>query len=713
MVNNRRSATVKLCCISLICFSIGLNIHLLHLIRQTTTYPVGEIFAGTHSAIETDLKLKPFSDREGMLPNTVPATTTTTATTSRSRSRDSRSRLLQQRSDRFKKGDPDVDVTDKKGHHINDHSASDSASQRLLTKASSTPSTPSLGEEVGTFNGYRLYYVNENEHEHGYDETDLDTSTKKFHKPNVHCVGDTLQQNMDTSWIFRSCEYKDNSLCYNMDTKRFFIRNYIENNGRKTISDSGATTVDVDATHTGTGHRLDDVFRKENTSKLPTGWYTSITASSFVRQRPRRTKDGAYITTKNDNDPYRDHPFMVKAIPSGGKIEPLRDKTSRPTKFYGGFDPSVTSQLSSPSSYFVINATLIPMYRYAIGFRNPGHHMWQEILSIYTLLDTFGYVNDNDTTTHESLAAPPLLLLFLRHQIEETYVRRGSIDMMNKMGRKFLFNSQASASFEMYNPYWEDGEFNITFTKPGYFNKQDSQSTTTSLPLLPTNIVCSTVGLTGVAQYGHHATHFQNGTHKSRNTLKRTIVPQNHGSRGGGFFRRFRSFMMKNVGVQDTGVQSHKRILFSLNSSTKSVRGSLTFISQIRYIQSKLNVRNYVSPQNHSSTSSTAILWEPASNDQVQIKGVTLHELSIEKQVQLISTTKILLTAVGGGSATSIFLPQGAHLILFYQNNFLDWDYWNNMSHIHVHWIPIDHAHNPKYLEPLFQLILECLHRKD
>ena len=102
----------------------------------------------------------------------------------------------------------------------------------------------------------------------------------------------------------------------------------------------------------------------------------------------------------------------------------------------------------------------------------------------------------------------------------------------------------------------------------------------------------------------------------------------------------------------------------------------------------------------------------------IQIEAVKLHKLGTVKDlVQIVSKTKILLTTTGLGSATSIFLPQGSHLILFYDKWFVDWDYWNNMPHITVHWIPIEHVSATsgysgdvtKYLEPLYQLIVDCL----
>jgi hypothetical protein len=92
-----------------------------------------------------------------------------------------------------------------------------------------------------------------------------------------------------------------------------------------------------------------------------------------------------------------------------------------------------------------------------------------------------------------------------------------------------------------------------------------------------------------------------------------------------------------------------------------------------------------------------------------KIKNATFSKLSIEDQIRLVSRSKVLLSATGGGTATAIFLPPGGHLVLFYSHTFLDWDYWNNIPDIHVHWIPIEHLQDPSYLPNLRFLIEECL----
>ena len=71
-----------------------------------------------------------------------------------------------------------------------------------------------------------------------------------------------------------------------------------------------------------------------------------------------------------------------------------------------------------------------------------------------------------------------------------------------------------------------------------------------------------------------------------------------------------------------------------------------------------------------------------------------LAKYSIEDQVRMLTTTKVVMSPVGGGTFPCIFLPPGSHLILFYdarrvKGGLFDWDYWNNMPHVKTHWIPI------------------------
>ena len=75
---------------------------------------------------------------------------------------------------------------------------------------------------------------------------------------------------------------------------------------------------------------------------------------------------------------------------------------------------------------------------------------------------------------------------------------------------------------------------------------------------------------------------------------------------------------------------------------------------------------------------------------------VRLYKLSIEEQVQLTAEASIFISVCGGGAVTAMFLPKGASLLLYFNENpsvirrhdtpaRLDWDLLNNIGYIRVH----------------------------
>ena len=520
-------------------------------------------------------------------------------------------------------------------------------------------------ERVGTFNGYPLYYVNEDDR--GGDD---------YSRSKIHCVGDTHQ--VGRSWLFRSCEYKDSTLCFDLQTKGFFIR--------------GLPV-----------HAHSDQRRAQELS-FPERWKSSSSNLIFFHQ--------------------------YKGEPSPFKVKVTFDNNNA-----GQFFPYVNAHAYSDtntnsgdnlSSYLMVDATIVPMERHRLGYTHPSYHFWQELISIYTLLDVFDYTASGEHDNNN------LLLVFLKQKLSFERRDQTQNDLMNTIGTKLL----GIDNFERYNPYWEVDDFELELdisASNGIMFKHllPPTSSLTSAPdttikyynssSLPAELskICAKNALVGFGQYGFHEAHYQNGTHQRKTTraqekskqhhdavIRHALIPKNHGK--GGFFRRFRAFMMKNLGVgeDESHRKSNQRILFSQIPATKigsktnvTKEQSLLFGMQIEYLESVLS----------NSTMMDSIEYDLSLPATTQIEGIALNKLSIEELIRAISTTKVLVTSTGGGSATSIFLPQGSHLILCYDKWFIDWDYWNNMPHITVHWIPIDHIEDPQYLETFYQLIVHCL----
>jgi hypothetical protein len=83
------------------------------------------------------------------------------------------------------------------------------------------------------------------------------------------------------------------------------------------------------------------------------------------------------------------------------------------------------------------------------------------------------------------------------------------------------------------------------------------------------------------------------------------------------------------------------------------------------------------------------------------VEAYVFKDLSLQEQLQIVEDGSIFISLCGGGAVTAMLLPAGASVFLYYgedsgvKNNhmtympsLLDWDLFNAMSHLRVHWLP-------------------------
>jgi hypothetical protein len=282
---------------------------------------------------------------------------------------------------------------------------------------------------------------------------------------------------------------------------------------------------------------------------------------------------------------------------------------------------------NAPKSYYRFNATMLPFYRHPTSYRNPGHLQWDDFMPLYTLLDIFDRVDD---------------LLYLAQ------MRRPTTDEFEEPIPPFDIISR-------FLPLMGNHRYNIDINQ-GYdlqlggpkFSRDGGD-----------RVICADYGLTGSGLFSDHGEHRWHGQWPSDR-----VLPHNIGR--GGLFRRYRRFLMNNLGISpDRQLERHPyKIIVSLSSSTKRDRANVTFDGQIETLY--------------------------ALGDRVDIQAVNMANLTLYEQIELTSTAAVYVSVVGGGVSTAMFLPKGAHLILFYsRGRYLDWDFWNNFPHIKVHWVPL------------------------
>lgn len=183
------------------------------------------------------------------------------------------------------------------------------------------------------------------------------------------------------------------------------------------------------------------------------------------------------------------------------------------------------------------------------------------------------------------------------------------------------------------------------------------------------NLVCASTGAIGIGMLTDH------GVKKHGQLLEDYQNVRNAG-RGVAFWR-FRNFMLGNLALARSTANQIFTITFSINSSKNPSRRR-NFSSQIQWLKSQYPF--------------------------LRVQAVQLDQLSLREQVEVILSSNIFVSVIGGSAATAMFLERNSCLILYYNDvddfvkdhrrttampAMLDWDFWNNASYLRVHWLPI------------------------
>lgn len=163
----------------------------------------------------------------------------------------------------------------------------------------------------------------------------------------------------------------------------------------------------------------------------------------------------------------------------------------------------------------------------------------------------------------------------------------------------------------------------------------------------------------------------------------------------------FRNFMLQNLQIPTQPLRSQlapHNIVFSKFSSQSGKRRT-GFNKQLEAVQNEFSL------------------------DQVNATGQVMQTLSLKDQAKLASEAAVWVTSCGGGAVTATFLPRGATVIIYYdatgavvRNRHvntparLDWDLFNHMSYLRVHWLPTEDMNSPESIKVLTEMIRSELH---
>ena len=302
----------------------------------------------------------------------------------------------------------------------------------------------------------------------------------------------------------------------------------------------------------------------------------------------------------------------------------------------------------STLSFYELPPTVAMVPFHSMNGENPGHLVWDDFLPIFTLLTMFQMEEDSD-------------LLMMRYILKDGRGLCASCDFRDE---------KYEACKHMHNKFLplmmgRDPVHELTTTKSFSFETTKSKGGEKK-----SNLGCSRRGLAGIGALTDHGPSKMHGWEEDDYK-----ITHNHGR--GGMLYEFRNYMMENMEMPI--IHRHKppfRIVFSVNSSREPSR-LMDFTAQIKMLQDSFNP-NYVT-----------------------VESYVFQDLSLEQQLDIMRQTSIFVTGCGGGAVSATFLPRGASLFLYYiedggvQYNQdtgkparLDWDLFNNMSYLKVHWLP-------------------------
>lgn len=319
-----------------------------------------------------------------------------------------------------------------------------------------------------------------------------------------------------------------------------------------------------------------------------------------------------------------------------------------------------TIHYNAPPTHFYTlpsNVTMIPFH--SLAAFNPGHLVWDDFLPIYTLLQIFGL---QDTTE-------PLLI---RYQLPGEDGLWAGCDWKGSRTRDCEFMLNKFGPLMVRRPEAIPITTQTTVRLQLFDDDQDAGG-----PRPKSNLVCARHALAGIGALTDH------GVEKGHGWEQRDYETMYNHGRGGQLWK-FRNFLLDHLQLNlstTTTTTNHRprgppyRIVFSERSSDMGHR-SLDFTQYVNVLKTTPELRD------------------------VDIIQVQMKDLTLTQQAELVGEAAIYVTGCGGGAVTATFLPRGASILVFYsefggvENSRpsgkparLDWDYFNNMAYVRVHWV--------------------------
>jgi hypothetical protein len=351
--------------------------------------------------------------------------------------------------------------------------------------------------------------------------------------------------------------------------------------------------------------------------------------------------------------------------------------------------PNETATFSPYYYQMPESVVLIPYH--SLNGANPGHLVWDDFLPIYTALDMFQLLDD----AHGMFPMRHVLQDGARGLWASCDVRSSKTAECQHMINKFLplmvginypYNATSTQDFVLQERWYDPAQSNRLVreswtTVVNGTTRTESHDGASKNEEKPPVLICAKHAVAGIGSLTDHGVFKSHGWEEADYS-----TTHNHG-RGASLYR-FRNFMMRNLNLPVESLSQVRqsaaaagrlpphRIVFSQFSSD-IVGRSLDFTRQVQLVRAAF-------PSNY-----------------VQVESKVLKEMTLRDQLELARTTSIFVSICGGSAVTSMFLPQGAAVILYYHETggaeknrltgkpaLLDWDLMNAMSYLRLHWFP-------------------------
>ena len=495
-------------------------------------------------------------------------------------------------------------------------------------------------------------------------DSDSDNIMGDYYYSTVHCIGETYNEQRlqshtskgkenkeiwkrmkDWSWMHRSCHFQ--FLCLDIDEQEYVI-----------FQDQDLLKDHHHHYNFQNSNKNDDGAR-EGSSRH------DVIISSLLQERPFIDITQSGISTVSPNLTTKVHDNRYEYGISLGSINlKWNEYGAMKLKWF----PKIRTE--PPQNFYTLPSDVIMIPFHSMAAANPGHLVWDDFLPIYTILHMFQMIPSTTTgssnmTTSDGVIEPnenPNLLL-LRYSLPEWPGLWASCDWLEKRRIECQQMHDKFGPLLLRNP--ETRVLNHRNATNRLFQTSPTKKSS--------NLICAKHAVAGIGSLTDHGTRKIHGWDPRDYSIT-------HNLGRGGLLWNFRNFMMTNLGISTTEDQlhNHKRpykIIFSKQSSARVI----DFTNEITILRQKLDPKVAV------------------------VEEYRFRDYTLKEQAELMNSASILVTGCGGGSVTGIFLPRGASILIYYNPQGglsagrrsgtparLDWDLFNNLSYLKVHWMPQD-----------------------